>query len=560
MSTDHEDLDPMSDQEIAALAALDRRGRAAGAALMAAVATATADHAPTRLHPVGDDGDPTAGDEPPADFDLVHLSGRGGAGGRRPSRGWLVVAAALVLVAALAGSALARQDEDPPAVSNGRPSYLVPRWLPDGFEPYLAATTDSLRQFSETTPPTDGQVVVYGLPAEADPWAEATITVARIDRPWQPESDSGDPVTVAGKPGRAETQGEVEAVVWGAGQATYYLVGERVSREQLLLAAGSAGAEPSLDPATLPPGFAVIGQGRASDTLGLRSAPNLVAEDALLLQYLPEGATDQSRLVVVTVRPGDASDVDLARLWVTEAPGGEVNGRPAVIGRYPAEGGAEEGFVQWFEPAQGMLITVVARGVPQDEILRTARELRPAEGGEIDRLLSDYGLQHHVAATVVPDDDDADTAVAIDPAAEIATGDRAGTPWALSAGSTDSGSPWVDLDIDGEHMSVDWDADAGPGALTVGALMQYGQAERAVFGAVDDGVARVTVETGSHPADELEMTAVTLEDHSFRAFVGFVPIEGATEFTVISYDAEGREMKRAQIAIDSAVGPISPGP
>jgi hypothetical protein len=43
MSTDHEDLDPMSDQEIAALAALDRRGRAAGAALMAAVATATAD-------------------------------------------------------------------------------------------------------------------------------------------------------------------------------------------------------------------------------------------------------------------------------------------------------------------------------------------------------------------------------------------------------------------------------------------------------------------------------------------------------------------------------------
>ena len=45
MSTDHEDLDPMSEQEIAALAALDRRGRAAGAALMTAVARETVDAA-----------------------------------------------------------------------------------------------------------------------------------------------------------------------------------------------------------------------------------------------------------------------------------------------------------------------------------------------------------------------------------------------------------------------------------------------------------------------------------------------------------------------------------
>ena len=198
----------------------------------------------------------------------------------------------LVLLAAVAGSALVLGPKDPPPVSNGRPSYLVPGWLPGGYEPWVAATSASLAQDPDVVPPVDGRVVVYGLASAADPWADATVTVARLDTPWNQEIALGDPVTVAGHRGVVESNGDMESVAWDGGGATYYVVGQRVRREQVLEAADSAGPEPSLDPATLPPGFEVIAQGPASAALGFHANANVIGPDALLLQYLPGGVTD----------------------------------------------------------------------------------------------------------------------------------------------------------------------------------------------------------------------------------------------------------------------------
>jgi hypothetical protein len=522
MSTDHEDLDPMSEQEIAAVAALDRRGRAAGAAVMTAVARETLE---------------------PADVDLIRLPQRGPSRGRGRGRTWLLVAAVVVLLAAVAGAALVLgPKEQPPSVSNGRPDSLVPRWLPDGFEPAVAATSDSLGRYADSAP-VDGRVVVYGLASAPDPWADATVTVARLDTSWDPDTATGDPVTIAGHPGVLETTGNVESVAWDGDGASYYVVGQGVRLEQVLAAAEGAGPEPSLDPATLPPGFEVIAEGPASAAPGFPSTPNVLGPDALLLTYLPDGATDQTRLVGFIQRPGDAADVDLARLWADEARPADVRGGHAVVGSNQAGDEPRERFVQWWEPS-GLLMTAVGRGLSEEELLHVVAELAPAEDSEIEHLLANYGVDNQVLRED-GGDDVAESIVSTD----VATGDRAGTAWSLSATSSDDGTVSLDLQIGDETESLTWDEANGPGDMRLSPqVVVSGQSEVAVFAASDGLVARATIDHLGTSPTEMAMYPVALDGQSFTGFIGFVPIEDDTVITVTSYDAGGREVERAEIS------------
>lgn len=510
MSPDHEDLDPMTEQEIAALAALDRQGRAAGAALMTAV------------------------EAPPDDIHLVRLR-EGRARHRRPGRPWLLVAAVLIVVAAIAGSLLALNgDESPPVSSGVRPSYLLPRWLPDGYEPYSVMTTADAREHLGVPP--DGRVVVYGLPNESDLWAAATITVARLGSPWE-RSGSGEPVTIAGRPGEVLAAGDAESVSWGADDATYVVVGQGLRREQVLAAAETAGAEPSLDPLTLPPGFEVIARAPASSTLGFLDQVSALAPDTLAATYLPAGSHDQERAVALVERPGGAADVDLARLW-TESRPGEVRGQHAVIGAFQTPGNLVEHFVQWWEPPD-LLVTVVGRGVSEDELLRVVDELGPAEAGEIERLLAEHGLRNGMQVET-----------------PVAAGDRAGTAWTLSANSADDGTVSLTLDIGDTSESLSW-VPGGDGGLEDYRLsfpISYGQPERAVFAASEGQVARITIEAADLPAQDLAVYPGSLDGQSFTAFLGFVPVEDETTFTVIAYDANGRELQRGVLPSDDSAG------
>ena len=529
MSPDHEDLDPMSEPEIAALAALDRRGRAAGAALM------------------------TAAEAPPDDIRLVRLPD-GRAHRRRPGRPWLLVAAVLIVVAAIAGSLLARHDDESPPVTNGQPSYLLPRWLPEGYEPFLVLTTAIAQQYNDAPP--DGQVVVYGLPNEADPWGGATITVARLETVWS-QSLEGEPVTIAGRPGELQSVGDVEFVTWGVDGATYAVVGQRLRSELVLEAAEAAGPEPSLDPATLPPGFEVIARGPASSTLGVPSQPSFLAPDTLVAYYGPAGAGagDAERFIRIVERPGDAVDVDLARPWAAESRTGEVRGGHAVIGSTQTPGFPFERYVQWREPS-GLLMTAVGRGVSEDELLRLVAELGLARDGEIEGLLAEHGIQSQNAVT--EGDDSATESIPAESivSTDVATGDRAGTGWTLTATSAESGDVGLELHIGGKVESLTWDAVDGPGDMRLSPQVVYGQTERAVFAASDGLVARATIEhLGMASPTEMAMYPVALNGQAFTAFIGFVPVEDETIITVTSYDAAGGELERAEIGPRGQVQP-----
>jgi hypothetical protein len=57
------------------------------------------------------------------------------------------------------------------------------------------------------------------------------------------------------------------------------------------------------------------------------------------------------------------------------------------------------------------------------------------------------------------------------------------------------------------------------------------------------------------------MHPVSIDGHSFTAFVGFVPVEDFGTFTVVLYDASGRELERHEMATGAGTdsNAVSPG-
>jgi hypothetical protein len=201
-------------------------------------------------------------------------------------------------------------------------------------------------------------------------------------------------------------------------------------------------------------------------------------------------------------------------------------------------------------------MTVAGRGISEDELLRLADELDLAEDGEIEGLLDEHGLQHHVA--VGQGDDSASDSIQAESivSTDVATGDRAGTRWTLTATSAEGGDVGLELHIGGEVESLTWDAVDGPGDMRLSPQVVYGQTERAVFAASDGLAARATIEhLGMASPTEMAMYPVALDGQAFTAFIGFVPVEDDTIITVTSYDAAGGELERAEIGPRGQIQP-----
>lgn len=504
MST-HDDPRSPGEREAAALAALDRRGRAAGAAVRSAVAaTLVADR------PAGAAGG--VADPAPAPYAPPAV--------RRPRRGWmLAAAAALLAVAAVAASVLALQgDDDPPVMSGGGGPMLLPDRLPDGFAPGQAI---DFRTVSDVLP--DGRVVAYGLTAAADPWAGPTIAVVRVDQEWSPDTDEA-PMSYGGRQVWAVSDGTVPAYAWGDGGATMMITGRGVDAGVMAAAAAAATVEPAVPAAALPAGFAELARGGHSATHALPNVGYNALGDAVAVTWYPDGVAQPDRGIAVTQRPGTEAEVDLARLGDPAGRAVEIRGRHAVLATAPGP------VVQWWE--DGMLVTVAGIGMPQSDVVRVAEGLRPARPGELEDLLADHGM-------------DVEESIAVGTGFDAATGTEAGEPWTLEVtegrDSTSVGLAWGH-----GQASVGWNPASGPGDLLVTGSHSEGWPGPALFGVVSERVGSVTVEGPGLPPTEVELHPAVVGETELKVFAVFPP--GSGPVTVVARDAAGAEVVRKGVS------------
>jgi hypothetical protein len=414
----------MSTTDDAPLDALDRRGRAAARTLLEDLAARGADTLVGEdvdpAVPVGDAETGPAPSDPPKSTEpapipatepptlpvptVVPPDRPTGRGGRRPARRKFLAAAAVAVLAAAGGAvAVVTDDGGPDVTSGGEPDYLLPGWLPGGFEPLSAAGVPDTAAMGF-----DADIAVYGDPDSDDPWSAGLAVihlVADEDVLGDPRSD-GEAVTVAGHDARlreAESEGfggrrpagpgwEVE---WEVDDGRIIVVGALPS-DEVLAAAEAATTEPAIDPAGLPDGYTELARGPMEEPSLLYTSlfeeflDGSVDGAGLAVTYAdPSDSASVRPAVVVAQRPGPASAVDLLRLSFDDGDVTTVRGRHAVIGRgsEPPGSAGETGIVavQWAEP-EGQLVTVVGFGVAEDAVLQVAEGLRPASAGEVAEL------------------------------------------------------------------------------------------------------------------------------------------------------------------------------
>jgi hypothetical protein len=152
----------MTDPTTAVLAEVDARLRSAGGTLRAAVEEAI---------------------ELPASLPSAPR--------RQPRRGMWLAAAVVVLVAGSAAVVLSRlpadDTDDTVRASGADPAYLLPGWLPDGFEPMLAQRLDGERStlgltYGRSTS-ADGQVSILQAPGDGHDVGTLPLVVSGEPRP-----------------------------------------------------------------------------------------------------------------------------------------------------------------------------------------------------------------------------------------------------------------------------------------------------------------------------------------------------------------------------------------
>jgi hypothetical protein len=406
----------MSTTDDAPLDALDRRGRAAARSLLDDLAARGADTL------VVDDTDPADGPRPshprsaepapipatelpaPAESAVIDLGRPAGRGSGLPARRTFLAAAAVVLFAAVGGAvAVVTDDGDPDVTSEGELDYLLPGWLPGGFEPLSATGVPDTAAFG-----LDADVAVYGDPDSDDPWSAglAVVHLAADEDLLGDSRSDGEAVTVAGHDARlreAESEGfggrrpagpgwEVE---WDVDDGRMIVVGA-LPADEVLAAAEAATTEPAIDTSGLPDGYSELARGPMEEpSLLYTSLFEEFVDDAadgsgLAVTYADPSDSETVRpAIVVAQRRGPASAVDLLRMSFDDGDVTTVRGRHAVIGRgsEPRGSAGESGVVavQWAEP-EGQLVTVVGFGVDEDAVLQVAEGLRPARAGEVAEL------------------------------------------------------------------------------------------------------------------------------------------------------------------------------
>jgi hypothetical protein len=413
----------MNEQDVPALAELDRRARAAAAALRRSIDTLVTDDHPVAAAPGSADTSEAPAPTAPATIPVTELPGPPGPavirldeptgdGRRRGARRWSLAAAAVAVVAAVGGAvAVVTTDDDGQEVrGRGSLDYLVPGRLPAGLEPVRAIDIPG----TTATAGFDADIAVYGDPDADDPWAAiiGVIHLVADEELLGGPPSGGEAVTVAGHDARlreSEGLGPTETgpaweVEWEVDDGRLIVSGA-LTRDEVLAAAEKATTEPAIDTSGLPGGYEELARGPFVDSLLFTSLfeGNLdgsveasVDGSGLAVTYAdPSDRNAVRTAVVVAQRPGPASAVDLLRLWFPDTDVTTVRGRHAAIGRgreLPGSAG-ETGVVavQWAEP-EGQLVTVVGFGVVEDVVLQVAEGLRPASPDEVAALRAEQAV------------------------------------------------------------------------------------------------------------------------------------------------------------------------
>jgi hypothetical protein len=478
-----------------------------------------------------------------------------------PRRRWQAAAAVAVVALAAGAVVVATRDDSSNVSSAGDLDYLLPVWLPSGFEPQHAIDIPDPASLGFTN-----DVAVYGDPGADDPWS-ATVAVTHLAADEELLGglpSGGEAVTVDGHDARlreAESDGwlggEGWEVEWQADDGRLLVSGSLSSDEVLAAAEGAsadADAGPAIDESALPDGYELLARGPLGDTLlfsslleGIGAASGSGDSEGLAVAYADPALDAGVRpAIVVAQRRGPASAVDLLRLSFTDVDTATVRGHHAAIGRgdEPPGSAGENGVVavQWAE-TEGQIVSVAGFGVDEEAVLRVADEMRSAAPSEVAELRTD----HAVAAPRELGDLRAGEVVA-------ASGTSDTGQWRIVA-NTRSGENVGALTLDriwgaiGNTSSTTGDRPERP-PLDLGADFSDGTA--VVWGVLWVDAASVTVE-----APDAE--PVTLDIHEVEGWdrpvvAGSFPIDhfGPSAGTiVVARDAEGNEVGRD----DEVLGP-----
>jgi hypothetical protein len=528
----------MNDRDAAALTELDRLGARAAVALRERVDAAV------ELEPLPTRGDPdrstagTGGGEP-----LVVDLGRPSAPRTRPSpRRRVLLAAAAVLILAGASAAIVLTRDDRPAVTSGRPAYLLPGWLPEGLGPEPA--TVGLNRDQGSGAGFGGEVAVYGSESADDPWAGPTVGVVHIvpdPSSFGDESD-GEPITIGGHEATLTHDDPAWNIEWSEDGGRVVVRGVDLSRDEVLAAAAAASAEPAISAAGLPDGFAEIGRGPldAAATAGFPDASGLT------IAYTASATSDDTYLVVAQ-RPGTAASVDLARWGPSDVDGSSttVRGQRAAVARLS---GAT--VLQWHEPT-GTLVTVVASGLDEDALRRVAEELRPAGGAEIDRLVDEHGT---------PSPTRSGFSNLEEGQVQVVSGTRADIQWRLVASADQELGGLTYEESSGSSASGFGGAgSADPGAappLEAAATRSSDGESWVVFGVVAGDASAITAEGADGSAVSLDLYDVTGWDR--KVFIGFLPAD-TRERDVVAHRPDGTEVARQWLGLSDWTDPPAEG-
>ncbi len=539
----------MSDTPSPTFDQLDRRGRAAAAALRTRIDALVDDDAwptPWRTGADGaDPGDPIhTHDGDPHDHMLVVVEPAGGRrGGRRGFRrpgAWLAAAAIVVLVAAVA-AIVTREPRT--TVSSDQPRYLVPGDLPAGMELRGSVAFDG----STEDMAIDAEAVVYGDGGAADPWLAPTLLVLRqrdvdeltVDDFQGDLAGATDTILVGGHeavveqvagPGAAgpESGPPTWQVAWLDGPDRVVVGGSAgMGRDQVVAAAqGVDGTE--IPAAALPAGFVRIARGPL-DAIGVSSLVGVRYASGVALTYMRPEDPEDGPAVSIVERPGTAEAVSLLRGAFPDSEPITVHGREGVIGR-------RDGMVvvQWLE-SDDILVTVTGSQVAEADVVAVAEGMRAATAGEVEGLIA--GGEGRLGP--VPDGQ-----------VEVAAGQTpGGGAWRLTADpALPEGASALTLEQATESDGVTSLGSAeggGDGPPLEVATSSLDDATAIVYGTAAAEATSVTLEAPGRPPQALDLYAV--EGWSRAALALAVPTGDLDGASLVARTADGTELARTPL-------------
>jgi hypothetical protein len=143
---------------------------------------------------------------------------------------------------------------------------------------------------------------------------------------------------------------------------------------------------PAIDPTGLPDGLTELARGPLHAAVPWGGISYTGSSTGLWVSYGNEAVgTDESTTMLISERPGTATEVDLFRLAYPETRPVDIRGQHAVLGQN-TEGNIA---LQWYEP-NGLLVTLTAWGLTEDTLRRVAEDLRETGSDEIQRLVADH--------------------------------------------------------------------------------------------------------------------------------------------------------------------------